>query len=217
MSRAAAVAAGGEVKSRRERVIEIIAVMLLGVATVGSAFCGYEATQWNGEQARLVREASTDHIESSRLFSLATQIVAYDTNIVAQYAQAAAAKNEQLKAFYRKSLVRPEFLPILDRWEAQVKSGVLPTNLLEDKDYLDTQFGPYRKVDAEAVAATAASDVAGSNSDAFVLTAIFLAVALFFAGVTGSFRYAPVRYLLLAAAAITLAFSAVRLVDLPLL
>ncbi len=217
MSRAAAIAAGGEVKTRRERVIEIIAVMLLGIATVGSAFCGYEATQWNGEEARLVREASTQHVESSRLFGLATQIIAYDTNIVSQYAQAAAAKNEQLKAFYRKSLIRPGFLPILDRWEAQVKSGVLPTNLLEDQDYIDAQFADYRKVEAGAVATTAAAEVAGSNSDAFLLTAIFLAVGLFFAGVTSSFRYAPVRYILLAAAAVTIAFSAARLVDLPIM
>jgi hypothetical protein len=210
-------AGGGQGKTRRERLIETIAVILLGVATVGSAFCGYEATQWNGEEARLVREASTDHVESNRLFGLATQIIAYDTNIVAQYAQAAAAKNEPLKEFYRKSLVRPAFLPILDQWEAQVATGVLPTNLLEDQAYLDEQFAGYRKVDAAAEAATVASEEAGNNADAFVLTAIFLAVGLFFAGVTSSFRYPLARYTLLAAAALTVAFSATRLVDLPIL
>ena len=216
MSKSSA-AGGGQGKSRRERLIETVAVILLGVATVGSAFCGYEATQWNGEEARLVREASTDHVESNRLFGLATQIIAYDTNIVAQYAQAASAKNEPLKEFYRKSLVRPAFLPMLDEWEAQVASGVLPTNLLEDQDYLDAQFASYREVDAAAVAATAAAEEAGNNADEFVLTAIFLAVGLFFAGVTSSFRYPLARYTLLAAAALTVAFSATRLVDLPIL
>ena len=207
----------GQGKSRRERLIETVAVILLGVATVGSAFCGYEATQWNGEEARLVREASTGHVESNRLFGLATQIIAYDTNIVAQYAQAAAAKNEPLKEFYRKSLVRPAFLPILDQWEAQVVSGVLPTNLLEDQEYMDAQFAGYREVDAAATAATVASEEAGNNADEFVLTAIFLAVGLFFAGVTSSFRYPLARYTLLAAAALTVAYSATRLVDLPIL
>ena len=217
MSRSSAAGTGGQGKSHRERLIEIIAVLLLGVATVGSAFCGYEATQWNGEEARLVRESSAQHVESSRLFSLATQIISYDTNIVSQYAQAAAAKNEQLKAFYRKSLVRPGFLPILDRWEAEVASGAFPQNLLEDKDYLDAQFADYRKVDAQATASTAAAEIAGSNSDAFLLTAIFLAVGLFFAGVTSSFRYALARYILLAAAAVTVAYSAARIVDLPII
>src|SRR5207344_3450181 len=130
------------------------------------------------------------------------------------YAQATADKNEGLKKFYRQTLVRPAFLPILDKWEAQIAAGVLPTNLLQDQDYLNAQFADYRRVDASAVASTAASEVAGNNSDAFVLTAIFLAVALFFAGVTSSFRYPPVRYLLLAAAAVTLAFSTARLVGL---
>ncbi len=201
MSKSSVASSSGQGKSRRDRLIEIVAVMLLGVATVGSAFCGYEATQWNGEEARLVREASTDHVESNRLFGLATQIIAYDTNIVAQYAQASAAQNEQLKEFYRKSLVRPAFLPILDQWEEQVASGVLPPNLLEDQDYMDAQFAAYREVDAAAVAATAAAEEAGRNADDFVLTAIFLAVGLFFAGVTASFRYPLARYTLLAAAA----------------
>ena len=202
-------------KSHGDRVIEVIAVMLLGIATVGSALCGYQATRWNGEQARLIRVAADEHVESSRLFSLGTQTDAYDTNIVAQYAQAASAKDEKLMRFYRSSLVRPKFLPILDRWEAEVSSGVLPLNLLDDQEYLDTQFGQYRKVEADATANTLLADEAGRNADAFVLTTLLLAVGLFFAGVTASFRVRVARLMLLGGAALTLSLAAARLVDLP--
>ncbi len=77
---------GRSAKSPRDRFIEMFAVILLGVATVGSAWCCYQATRWNGEQDKLVRESTDARVEASRLFSLGTQIVAYDTNVVGQYA-----------------------------------------------------------------------------------------------------------------------------------
>jgi len=43
-----------------------------------------------------------------------------------------------------------------------------------------------------------------------------LAVALFFAGVTSSFRYQPARALLIVLALATLAFAASRVADLPI-
>ena len=220
MSRAAAMAAGAgaEVKTRRERVIEIIAVLMLGVATVGSAFSGYEATKWNGEEARLVRQASTEHVESARLFNLATQIIAYDTNIVAQYA-ASDGRQERRAEEVLPPDPRSAGVPADPRQMGGPDSRRrgCPRTCCRTRTTSTPQFADYRRVDASAVASTAASEVAGRNSDAFVLTAIILAVALFFAGVTSSFRYPPVRYLLLAAAAVTLAFSAARLADLPLL
>lgn len=36
------------------------------------------------------------------------------------------------------------FLSYLDQWEAQVKAGQSPQNLLEDNTYLDPVMQPYR-------------------------------------------------------------------------
>ena len=109
-----------------ERLIEIIAVLLLGIATVGTAWCGYQSSQWNGEQSDLARESSDQRVEASRLFGLATQKVAYDANIVAQYAQAVVEGNNNLAQFYRKNLVRPAFVPLLDEWLAEISAGADP-------------------------------------------------------------------------------------------
>src|SRR6478736_5404153 len=54
-------------------VLEIIAVLILGITTVGTAWCGYQASQWNGAQSDLARESSEDRVEAGRLFGLATQ------------------------------------------------------------------------------------------------------------------------------------------------
>ena len=126
--------------------------------------------------------------------------MSYDSQIVAQYAEAKSAGNTRLLRFYRASLMRPDFLPTLDRWEAEVDAGRLPTGLTEDQAYVTAQLADYRAAVARASASTAASQEAGQSADAYVATTILLAAALFFAGVTSSFRYRPARVLLLLAA-----------------
>jgi hypothetical protein len=200
-----------------DRLLEVVAVLLLGITTVGTAWCGYEASQWNGQQSDLARQSSDERVEAGRLFGLATQKVAYDSSIIAQYAVAAQAGNTTLTDFYRKTLVRSDFLPVLDKWIAEVKAGGTPTNLTEDPDYLNAQFGDYKAATASAEALSAESQAAGNTGDQYVVTTILLAVALFFAGVTSSFRYRPAQAFLLILAVGTVAVAASRLADLPVL
>ena len=202
---------------RSHKLLEIIAVLLLGITTVGTAWCGYQASQWNGAQSDLARESSDDRVEASRLFGLATQKVAYDSNIIVNYAIAAQQGNNKLTEFYRKTLVRPDFAPILDRWIAEVRAGGTPTGLYADTAYLDQQFGDYRAAVDKAEKATQASQVAAATANAYVVTTILLAVALFFAGVTSSFKYVPARVFLLILALGTVAVAASRLADLPVI
>ncbi len=200
---------------RAERIIEIVAVILLGISTIGTAWCGFEAARWSSTSADFARQTSDQHVESARLFGLATQKVAYDSTIAAQYAEAAANGNTRLLQFYRSSLVRPEFVPVLNRWEAEVRAGRSPTPLADDPQYIEAQFADYQKSVEAAEQSARDSQVAGDNSGAYVAVTILLAVTLFFSGVTSSFSYRPARALLLAAALATLALAASRLADLP--
>jgi hypothetical protein len=196
------------------RLLEVLAVALLGVATIGSAWCGYQATRWNGEESDLARQSSTVQVEAARQFGLATQVVSYDTNTISQYANAAAAGNTELKQFYRETLIRPDFLPLLDQWEEQVAAGANPENLLNDQNYLETQLAPYRETEASAEALSLEAQEAGNEADDYVLTTLILASALFFAGLTTSFRVRFARLLLLGGASLLIAYAASRLVEL---
>jgi hypothetical protein len=200
---------------RGDRLLEVIAVVLLGVATVGSAWCGYQATRWSKEEGDWSREAAKENVEAARQFGRATQTVSYDSNMIALYAQAKRAGDDALVAFYRETLVRPEFRAILDRWQAQIDAGETPTNLLEDPTYLDEQLRPSDDAQAAAAAAGIEADDASEHADGYVLTTLILATALFFAGVTGSFRMRWIRFGLLTVSAIAVAVAAARVVDLP--
>lgn len=141
----------------------------------------------------------------------------YDSSSIAQYAQAQAAGNEKLLAFYRQTLIRPELRPFLQRWEAQVRRGQPPVNPVSDPTYLADQLRPYQAAVAAAAEADQASQRASDNASAYVAVTILLAAALFFAGVMSGFRFRAARVLLLVAALATMALAATQLADLPVL
>ncbi len=205
-----------EEKTFLDRVLEIVAVLLLAVTTLGTAWCGYQASQWSGVQTDDNRIEAEHRLEANRQFGLAIQTISYDTNFIAIYAQAVQAGNTGLAQFYRQSLARPDFLPTLDKWEAEVAAGQAPTPLSQDQDYLNGLRGGYLDAQAQADAAAADAQSAGNNAQQYVLNTIVLAVALFFAGVTSSFRYKPARVMLIILALATLAFAASRVADLPI-
>ncbi len=199
-----------------DRLLELIVVLLLGITTVGTAWCGFQATRWNGDSGDLNGVATAQRVEGSRLFGVATQKVTYDSMMVAKYAEASQQGNVKLQQFYRQSVIRPEFLPVLDRWEAAVKAGDPTVGVFEDKDYLAEQFAPYEETVAAAEQATQESQQAGEIAEAYVGTTILLATALFFAGITTSFRYRIARILLLILATGAVAIAAARIADLPI-
>lgn len=197
------------------RVIEFIAVLMLGLATVGTAWCAYQASEWNGRQTDLARESAVHRIDGNRLFGLTTQKMNLDATTVTAYAQAVADGNTRLAEFYRTTLVRPAMRPMLDKWAAMVRAGQTPPNPLEDPAYLESQFAGYSAEIARADAVAVEGEKAGEVAHDYTITTILLAVALFFAGVQSSFSLRPVRVLLVLLSGGAIAVAAVTLVTLP--
>ena len=193
----------------------MIAVILLGVATIGTAWSGYQASRWNQDQGDISRQGSDLRIEANRQFGLATQAIVYDSNLLAQYAKAVVDGDTGLQEFYRATLFRPAFLPLLDQWEQTIKEGKTPTRLLEDPEYLNSQLGPYQATQAKSEAKDVEAKEAGKNGDDYVLLTVLLAAALFFAGVTTSFKLQMARLVLLTLAALLIAYCISRVATLP--
>lgn len=199
-----------------DRLLEVIAVVLLAVSTLGTAWSGYQASQWSGVQSEDNQRETNHRLEANRLFARSIQTFTYDSNVIAFYAQAVATNNTALARFYRTSMARKELLPYLDKWEATVRAGGTPTPLLEDPQYINAQSGGYSAEQDAAEKAARTAQEAAQRSQSYTLNTIVLAVALFFAGVTSSFRYRSVRTLLIILAILTLSFAATRLADLPI-
>jgi hypothetical protein len=195
--------------------VEMLAVLLLGIGSVATAWCGLQASRWNGEEDREARDAGISRTEASEAYALGTQLFSYDANSIAQYAGAVASGNERLQTFIRENLVRPGFRPVLDQWKATIAAGDTPTNLFADQTYLDSLFAESTAISAESDSAMARSGEASDNADDYLIMTLLTATALFFAGVTTSFASRSARLALIAVAGTILAFTAARLIDLP--
>ena len=82
---------------------------------------------------------------------------------------------------------------MLQRWEGEVQQGRIPVGPAEDKEYQAGELAEYQKTVVAAEEANRAGQSASDIARSYVAITILLAVALFFAGVTASFRYRPAR------------------------
>lgn len=199
-----------------DRFLEVVAVILLGIATVGTAWCGLQSALWNGEQDDLSNRLSDERIEANRLFGAAAQSMSYDASTLAQYATAIRDDDARAQRFYRDVLMRPQFVPFVERWQRDFEAGGQPQNILEDQEYVAAMRGPFEAADAQVQQVTEAAEQAGQNADSYVLLTVVLAASLFFAGVTSSFRFPVVRLLLLTGSLACVGLAAAQLVDLPI-
>jgi hypothetical protein len=165
--------------------VEVLATVLLAVAAVATAWCSYQATRWNGEQAKASAGASAARFQAARAADLANAQTQVDVATFSSWVDAYARDEAQLADFYRARF-RPEFVPAVEAWlatqplvnsDAPLTPFRMPQYQLAattNADRLDQQ--------AEALAADVRRDIQHASN--YVLGVVLFAVALFFAGIS---------------------------------
>jgi hypothetical protein len=123
----------GNAVTPRERVLEIVAAVMLSLATVGIAWSGYQAAKWSGIQARRYTEASTARSNANRAATLAAQERTQDLLNFNRWLEVTTQGNTQLAQLYERRF-RPEFRPAFDAWIAGDplnNPNAVPSPLLE--------------------------------------------------------------------------------------
>jgi hypothetical protein len=182
---------------RGER-FEFVATVLLTVATVATAWSGYQASRWNGEQAKAAARANALRIESAKAAGLANAQKQVDVLTFTQWVDAYARGEQRLVAFYRQRF-RAEFAPAVTAWMA--------TRPLRNDDAPLTPFAmpQYRlgaeqesvRLDAEAEEWAARARANVQRSTNYVLGVVLFAAALFFAGMSTKLESPRLRRVLL--------------------
>lgn len=95
--------------------MEVVSTVLLALATVATAWSGYQATRWSGEQAQAYSRANAARLESTRASNLANTQLLIDVTTFSQWTNAYARGETALAAFYFKRFREP-FRPAVDAW-----------------------------------------------------------------------------------------------------
>ena len=185
-----------EIAEKMERTdpLEIIAAILLALATISSAWSAYQATRWTGVQATEFGRAGTLRQESVRQSNLGNTQVQIDIGLYTAFLDAYVAGEGNLADFYR-SQFREEFKPAFEAWLGTVTLGGPPPadNPFGRPEYRVAARDEADRLADEATAAFDAAKDANQTSDNFVLTAVLFASVLFFAGVGTRFRTLGIR------------------------
>jgi hypothetical protein len=178
---------------------EVIATVLLALSAVATAWSGYQATRWNGEQTKAASRTNAIRIDAARSQGLAEAQKEVDVATFIQWVDAYAHRETELTSFYERRF-RAEFKPAFAAWvatrplrnpNAPLTPFVMPQYRLaaeEEAEALD--------VEAEVSAASVRRNIQRASN--YILGVVLFSVALFFAGMSTKLATPRLRSLTLA-------------------
>jgi len=173
-------------KDPRRKWIETACTLLLSAATVLSAWCVYQSSQWSGEQYFRIDDETAANQFRLQYEVAGAQRQTAELQLFLEYANAVSDNNTKLAEF------------LFNRFPKSLKVAFIAWEKLDPDQNLDAPSSPFRmkeyklpeKAEAEQYAAKAtefkkAANVADKHSDTYILLSLVLSMVLFFSGICG--------------------------------
>ena len=201
---------------RGERALEILAVLLMSVTTLATAWSGYQAARWSGEQSQNFARASAVRIKAQQMQTRAGQTRIDDLLYFNGWLDARQAGNQALARIYERRF-RPEFVPAFRAWIAQrpfTNPRAVPGPLYMPQ-YKLAASARSAELDRQADELYLEGTEARSDDDKYILSTVFFAAVLFFAGISLRLLWRPLRVVVLGLAAAMLVVGLGFVLSLP--
>ncbi len=200
--------------------LELLATVVLAVATVLTAWSAFQSGKWSGVQATAFSEAGAARTESTRASTTGGQLATIDVTLFAQWAQAISTGNTELSEFWSERF-RDEFKPAIEAWIGDEdvndpSSAVPPGTPFELDEYVLEDLVESERLANEADDLAAKARQANQRSDNYVLTTVLFASVLLFAGISTKFASDTVKILALGAAIVILIGAAITVLTFPI-
>jgi hypothetical protein len=171
--------------AQRRDWVEVGATVLLALAAVSTAWSSYQATRWNGEQAKTSGRVNKTRIEAARASDLANAQQQVDVATFMQWVDSYARGDTRLVNFYRERF-RAEFKPAFNAWIATkpLKTKGAPLTPFAMPQYRLAAKAEAARLDQEAEELSAQVRRNIQRASNYVLGVVLFAVALFFAGMS---------------------------------
>jgi hypothetical protein len=150
--------------------IEIVAAVLLALATVASAWSAYQSSRWHGVQARDYATSNATRIHGSEAGDLADQQTAVDAALFSDYCYAYAEGEMRLVSFYENRMFRPEMKAAVEAWKATqpLINPDAPASPFEMKEYKNKNKQKAQSLEKTAQKYTADAQAAIEHADNYI-------------------------------------------------
>lgn len=221
--------------------LELVATVILAIATVLTAWSAFQSTKWSGKQSINFSAAAAARTESTRADTQAGQLTQIDvamfvdwaTSIIDDVREGSStfpsdgsyepARGTASGFIYNR--FRAEFKPAVDAWieTDPVNNPDAPTSpfVMTDANG-DPVYVLQDRIEADRLAvaadeAAALARVANQNGDNYVFTMVLFASVLFFAGVSSKLVRIRNRVFVLGFGVVLLIAGSIILLSLPIL
>ncbi len=205
-----------EREKQLNRAISIFEAALLALVAVLAAWSGFAAAKWSTQSSLLLAKASAARAEANAANLDALNALNFDVTAFNAWFTAYVAGDRTAMAIAEKRFT-PNFDRAFKAWLATdpETNPAAPPGPTYMPQYRQPQEALAIRLNAQADADYAAGEKAGSNSDDYVRTTVYLATVLFLAGIGSHFGYRAIRYGLATIGCAILVFSIVLLAAAP--
>jgi len=201
----------------KHALFEPLVLLLLSLATVGTAWCSFQAAAWGGVSQRFSNQSAAAGRRAAARELQSQQLTVLDVLLFSQYINARSLSNEPLARFYAERF-RGEAKTAFEAWLAtqpfqntNAPSHPFVTNLYQPRMLADA-----KAAEDESQRLWQQAGQAGRTSRSYVLVTVMLASALFCGGTASKFEARWIRRAVLALGLAAFVFAAARLLLLPI-
>lgn len=169
--------------------LEISKALILSLAALLSAWCGYQSTLWSGVSAADFNRASAVRLESVNLTFLSVQTVQADLTLFNAWLDASQSGDSQRTA-YIEDLFNTDLSTAFEAWRAlgtipeEAARGLTPFDLPEYQVLrMETIYALDQQADTYFTDALNANEI----GDNYVFNTVLLALGLFLTGISDQF------------------------------
>ena len=205
-----------EKQSSKKAWFEPLALALLSVATVGMAWCSFEAATWGAVSQRTMNMSAAASRRGVTHQLQAYQMALLDVLLFSEHINARASSNETLARFYADRF-RSEAKTAFDAWMATrpYENSNAPPHPFVTNLYQPRLLEQARNAEGESQQLWQKAGEAGRTSRSYVFVTVLLASVLFCGGVVSKFETKWIHQSVLVLGLLAFLFAAARLLMLP--
>jgi hypothetical protein len=202
--------------SRFEEVVEIIEAVVLALVAIATAWSGYQAVRWEGNQAELYGESSRLRVTAEGFATLAGQERLYDTTTFNSWLNAGSRGDRKLAQFLERRF-REEFRTAFRAWLATdpFNDPTAPPGPTFMPEYRNAKSEQAETLNEKALSTFSQGTGSRAAGDRYMRVTVLLATVLLLTAISQRFRIPVVRTGLLCTAFVVLAIPLWSLFTLP--
>jgi hypothetical protein len=203
-------------RSRIHELLEIVEAIVLALVAITTAWSGYQAARWDGQQSLLYGQASRLRVQAENAEQTSNQQRVYDASTVVEWLKAEAHGEEKLAELFERRLL-PEIRPAFAAWKAtdplhNPSAAAGPAFMPQ---YRNSKAEEAASLNQEATEKFELGTLARERADQYVRMTVVLATVLLLTAISQRFSSHRIRVALVTLAFLLVLIPLCRILLLP--